>query len=104
MAGYFVQEIFPSYKIGRFWWVILLGSGGQKVNTIEVPLPRIFHRPSIPFARGAVPTEAFFSMSPRLTDEYKTPLGTKGIQDSLKTRQPTLVSVSGTGVSAEIKP
>lgn len=39
MAGYFVQEIFLSYEIGRFWWVILSGSGGQKVNTIEVPLP-----------------------------------------------------------------
>lgn len=69
---------------------------------IEVPMNIL--QPEYPFFTwGRVLTEGFLRMSPRLTDEYKTLLQTKGIQDSLKTRQPTLVSVSGTGVSTEIK-
>lgn len=92
------------HKICRLQLVILQGSGGQKVNMIEVPLAMNISQPVYPFFTwGCVLTEGFFRMSPQLTDEYKTPLWTKGIQDSLKTRQPTLVSVSGTGVSTEIK-
>lgn len=92
------------HKICRLQLAILQGSGGQKVNMIEVPFAMNILQPEYPlFTWGRVLTEGFLGMSPQLTDEYKTPLWTKGIQDSLKTRQPTLVSVSGTGVSAEIK-
>lgn len=100
----FHPEIVHVCKICRLLLVILSGSGGQKVNMIEVPFAMNISQPEYPFFTwGCVLTEGFFRMSPQLTDEYKTPLWTKGIQDSPKTRQPTLVSVSGTGVSTEIK-
>ena len=49
MAGYFIQEMFTSYKICRLLLVILSGSGGQKVNMIEVPFAMNISQLGYPF-------------------------------------------------------
>lgn len=49
MAGYFIQEMFTSYKICRLLLVILSGSGGQKVNVIEVPFAMNISQLGYPF-------------------------------------------------------
>lgn len=71
----FHPEIVHVCKICRLLLVILSGSGGQKVNMIEVPFAMNISQPEYPFFTwGCVLTEGFFRMSPQLTDEYKTPL------------------------------